>query len=441
MHLPPPHRRAGRRTAALALAAALAAGPAAALELSWSGFGTLGLAVSPDAPGRYLRFIDDRPSLQADSVAALQLDARFSPTWSATVQLKAAASDRSDQGLRLTPAWAFLAWRPNDEWLLRAGKMRVPVYLHSESLDIGVAHDMARLPVEMYSLAPTNDYTGLNVAYSRGSDWLAGGDFTLEAMWGRSAQKTRLWFRDGLPPAVPAGAAFSELDTEVASLVATLRNSQTTLRLSAHEVRVSVPDGSPIAVRYPFVSIAPGLGYYRVNEALPGPPIPTVGAIRNLITTAGIEQRLGGGWRVTAEIASNQQRRTDFGADTLGGYVAVFKELDRFTPYLSLGRIDTDPARLQRRRELLATQLPAGVPGAEAINAAMRVAAETIYVAEQQTLAIGSSWRTPWGGKLKAEYAHTKIGEVTRLIDTPQGQPVPQEQRFGTWTFSYSLAF
>ena len=75
-------------------------------------------------------------------------------------------SSRSDDRWRAKAAGEFVAWRPDNDWLVRAGKMRLPPHLHSESLDVGVATDMARLPYKMYSLAPTNDFTGLSIGRS-----------------------------------------------------------------------------------------------------------------------------------------------------------------------------------------------------------------------------------------------------------------------------------
>ncbi|OYU73213.1 MAG: hypothetical protein CFE45_37930, partial [Burkholderiales bacterium PBB5] len=225
----------------------------------------------------------------------------------------------------LKPAWAFVAWRPNDEWLLRAGRLRLPLYLHSESLNIGVAHDMARLPVEMYSIAPTNEYKGLSVGYALPSTWLPDSELGIEAYAGRTDATARFWARDGAPPQLAPGARFITVDVRVAGLLATLRNPATTLRLGVHEAQTG-QFGSGTPMSYPYVGLAPGLGYYRVSEALPGPDIPTVGRIRNRIVTLGAEHRFGGGWRLGAELASNQQHRTELGSNTRGGYVALFKD-------------------------------------------------------------------------------------------------------------------
>lgn len=410
-------------------------------DIAWSGFATLGHTRSDDAPGRYLRWIDDQGTFNADSVAALQADWRLSPRWSATVQLKAAPSESSDSQWRLRPAWAFLGWRPADAWLVRAGRMRLPLYMYSESMDVGVAQDMARLPVEMYSIAPSNDYNGLSVSHSRSSGLLPDGELSLEAYTGRIGATARLWLRDGAPPLVPAGPRYVPVKVGTTGLVATLRNPGTTLRLGLHVANTSQRDGTRTPVDFPFVAIGPGLGYYKVDDNLPGPPLQTVPRIRNLITTLGIEQQLGGGWRVAAELARNHQLRTRIGSDTLGGYATLFRDIGAYTPYVSLGQLRTGSGQQQRYRDLMAVALPTVIPGAAQINASQRIAAESIYLADQTTWALGLTWHLPWGGSLKLERASTRIGKATRLVDAPAGQPTPHDDRFATWRLNYSVAY
>jgi hypothetical protein len=428
----------------LSAAAALVAMPAAALDLSWSGYATFGYARA-NLPGRYLRWIDKDGSFNAESVLAGQLDLSLNPQWSATLQLKAAPSETSDSRWTVRPSWAFVGWRPNDAWLVRAGRLRVPLYLHSEALDIGVAHDMARLPVEMYSISPTNDFNGVFVTHSQASNWLDQGELSLEAYSGRTVPVARLWFRDGAPPALAAGANFLKVNVQVVGALATLRSPSTTLRLGLHDARTWQIDDSGTPVKLPFVQIAPGLGYYRVNDALPGPPIPAVGRLRNTFVNLGLEHRFAvghtGNWRVVAEYARDKQLRTELGSNTRGGYVALFKEIDALTPYVSVGTLSTAATQMDVYRRLLGTQLPAFIPGAAQINAAQRVAAESVYASNQSTYALGAAWRTPMGGKLKLEWARTRVGEVSRLVDTPAGAPSLKDARFDTWTVNYSLSF
>lgn len=436
--------RALRRWALAALVGpALLPGTATAgVDYSLSGFATLGFTRSTGLEGgRYLRFSDEHGSLKTDSRLAGQLDLRFTPAWSATLQMKLAPAADTDHGVALSTAWAFVGWRPANDWLLRAGRMRVPLYLHSESLDVGLAYDQARLPVEMYSVAPSNEFDGLSAAWTVPLSLFGGSEFSVDGYGGRIDTTARLWYRDGAPPAVAAGAHFRDVDVRLFGAVMSLRNADTTLRLSMNDARTRPRDDSQLPVSVPFVQIGPGLGYYRVNEALPGPPIETVDRLRNIIITLGVDHQIGGGWRVTGEIARNRQLRTNVGANTTGGYLAVSREIGAFTPYLSYGRLRTHDPQMDIYRKLLAVQLPGFIPGAAQINASQRLFAESIYAADQRTWALGLAWATPWGGKLKLEWARTGVGEVSRLLDTPPGQPGLHDASFGTSTVNYNLAF
>lgn len=432
-------RRASLRAATtLAALLALAPRPATAVDLSLSGFATLEWAQS-DRDFSYLRFIDEQGTPKAGSLVAVQVDLRLNPQWSATMQLKAAPSLSSDSRWDVKPNWAFVAWRPSDEWLLRAGQMRVPTFLYSESQDIGVASDMARLPREVYALAPTTDFSGLFGTWSRALG--ADADLTVEAYTGRDRFDTRVWTRDGVPPAVPAGALFMPVEVRSSGLIATWRSPQTLLRAGLHRASTKLPEPERLPVRYPFVSLAPGLGYYQVNAALPGPGVETVQRVRNTVLNLGAEHRFGDGWRVAGEISRIWQHDTELGSSGRSGYVALFKELGAFTPYVSLASARTDARQLDWYRRLTTTQLPPAIPGAAQINASQRLAAEAIYVLDQDTLSLGTSYSLGKEGKLKLEWARTRIGEASRLVDAPAGGPDPAGSRVDVWTLSYSIAF
>lgn len=426
------------RVAALLLAGALV--PAAgAVDLSWSGFATLGYARS-DQNFHYLRWIDDGGTFDADSIAGLQLDLRFSPHWSTTVQLRAKPATDHDSRWELEPSWAFLAWRPTDDLLLRAGKLRVPLYLYSEVLDVGAAYDMARLPVEMYSLSPINDLVGFSASY----DWIldAAGDYLLNVnLFGGSDEvTTRGWVPNGIPGLLPSGARFLDTDASAFGLALDFTMPDTRLRALILHATAKPEGGSP--ERFPRVELAPGLGYYKVAPAFPGPPIENRNSLRNDLYTLGAEHRFGGGWRVTAEYARIVQRDVELGSDSHGGYAALFKEWGRFTPYASLGVLKSSHPQLDITRNLVGSPLPPGaLGGAEVfINAAQEAAAAQSYATDQHTFALGTAISLA-GSKIKLEWAHTWIDDTSRLIDERPGDQLIRNRQLNVWTLNYNLAF
>ncbi|MDL2338107.1 MAG: hypothetical protein QFE16_09720, partial [Pseudomonadota bacterium] len=218
---------------------------------------------------------------------------------------------------------------------MRAGKLRVPLYMYSESLDVGVSHDMVRLPHEMYSISPTNDFTGLFLSrsFTVGSH-----DLSLDGYAGTANTQARLWARDGLPPQVEPGAFFTPVKVKIVGLVLTARDPDLTWRIGLHIADTRKKNGEGLPVRFPRVDLAPGLGYWQVSDALPGPGIERVRSIHNAILTAGVEWQIGDGWRVASELAAIHQFDTELGSDSVAGYVALFKRIGYFTPYVSLAK-------------------------------------------------------------------------------------------------------
>jgi hypothetical protein len=425
------------------LALAASALPAAAQELAWSTFGTLGYAQS-DRDFTYQRFIDHDGTLQRDSLFALQLDARLGAQWSATVQVKLAPSMKSDRRWDLTPTWAFVAWRPADDWLLRAGRLRMPLYLYSESMDVGVAQDMARLPHEMYSVSPTNDFSGLFVTRSFS---LGTREISVDAYTGGSDATARFWTRDGVPPAVPPGPVFHTVHVTISGLILTARDKNLTWRVGAHDASSTNANGQPLVQTFPRVDLGYGMGFWQVDGALPGPGLPTTNRVRNLVLTAGAEWQIDGAWRLAGEYVRMRQRDTELGSDSRAGYLALFRRIGSFTPYLSVARQRASDGVLEWHRRLTGESLPAyalGPDGADAvnqINAAQRASGEGMFAYDQRSVALGVSYAISPTARVKAEWMRTHVGAASAHFDTPPGQADAQHMHADTVSVNASVAF
>ena len=418
----------------------LVSAPLAAQELSWSGFGTLGLAKS-NRDYTYQRYITHGGSLNRDSLLGLQADLRLNPQWSATLQVKAAPSLQADSRWAVVPTWAFVAWRPNDDWLLRAGRLRLPLYLYSESMDVGQTHDMARLPTEVYSVAPSSDFDGGYVTRT----WLLGDagerEISADAFHGTASTTARFWTRDGAPPAVPAGPIFHAVKVNASGLALTFRQPGLVLRGSLNQTRTRQVDGGALPVTFPFVQIAPGLGYYQVSNSLPGPGVPTVQSIRNTVFSLGGEYSFAGGWRVAAEYVRNQQHDTELASDTTGSSVALFRNLGPLTPYVSVSKLGSRQAALNWYQRLTSNTLPAFIPGAAQLNSAQRLGAESIWLADQHSLALGASYALTPQLKVKGEWLRSHIGQASRMVDTRPGSDTPHNTTVDVLSVNLNFAF
>jgi predicted porin len=59
--------------------------------------------------------------------------------------------------------WAFASYKLNNNVSVRAGRVRLPLYLASEYVEVGYAYPWVRPPAEVYRVAPVNAITGVTV--------------------------------------------------------------------------------------------------------------------------------------------------------------------------------------------------------------------------------------------------------------------------------------
>jgi len=422
---------------ATAVLAGLAAPAALGADFSLSGFGTLGYAQS-NKPYAYQRFIDSSGTLRRDSVAGLQVDGRLTDQFAVTTQILSAPDSNEDNRYDVSIAWAFLSWRPTNDLLVRAGKQRAPLYLHSQTYNVGITYDFARLPTEMYSISPNNDFIGLSTSRSWEHE---NGEFILDGYWGSSELDVRFWFRDGVPPTHVPGAQFRRLSVDGGGLVLTHKNSDDSYRIGFGRWVVREKGTSnAYPVTYPFVSIAPGVGYFQVDTSLPGPGIPTIDRYAYRAITIGADIHLSAGFRVTTEFARSLVSETLFSTQSARGYVSVLKRIDQWTPYLTYAFLRSEQGSRELYNRVNYSKIPGVVPGAAQINAAQRIGADSILVYDQSSWAIGASYALSSTSKLKAELMRVYIRQVSSLVDAPPGSNI-RNQHINVLSLSYNVVF
>jgi len=181
-----PFRRCARGLlAAVALTAwAVAAqgqegeGGAGGPGLRVSGFGTLGLShvqapqgwgfrreltqSASDKPWRH--DVDTRLGVQAN----YSLGSQFELVAQVIARKRATHAEDGD-----SLEWAYVAYRPNADWTLRAGRVNVDAFLMADYRNVGYGFTAARPPVELYAMLPTT-LDGVDLARS----WFQG-----DAQW------------------------------------------------------------------------------------------------------------------------------------------------------------------------------------------------------------------------------------------------------------------
>lgn len=141
---------------------------AQAQEIRWSAFGTLGAVATDDDDLRFARIGVDRPGAESpdfgpDSVLGVQANVALGEQTGAALQLVSRESPRGDYTPRVT--LAFLSHAITPTLTARIGRMRVPFFMLSDSLDINYANPWVRPPVEVYGLNPFTDLDGIDLLF------------------------------------------------------------------------------------------------------------------------------------------------------------------------------------------------------------------------------------------------------------------------------------
>lgn len=154
----------------LPLAICLATAPAFALEQGeyrFNTFGTVGFThLGGEDDGRSYGITGQTTdSWRGDQLSKFgaQLNYGITDTIGATLQLT--AKPAQDEW-KANVEWAYFSWQANDNLMLRAGRLRTPVYMYSESIDVGFSYPWLRLPDEVYSQVQLSNYEGLDAVYN-----------------------------------------------------------------------------------------------------------------------------------------------------------------------------------------------------------------------------------------------------------------------------------
>lgn len=376
---------------------------AQAVELNWSGFATAGYAIS-DRSYVYERYVDRSGTWQRDSLAGAQLVAELAPRWSATVQATLAPSVSQDQRWDTRLQWAFLSYRAGNDVLLRAGKLRMPMYLFSENMQVGASYAVMHLPTEVYSSAPSNDYTGLGIS----RNWsMAGGELALEAYAGRTSLTAR---------AQPGGSSPGELHTRSGGLVLAYRHDDDVWRMGWQKALISVEMNAQALAQGQ--TQGQGTAVIAVSGAV-APGLPRDGngdAIDTRVALLGADLHFDGELRLVAEYAWRHATNAVTPKNSQGAYATLLRPVGKWTPYVTVARLLSE-------------------------RAARIAEAERGGADDQTSLAFGAAYSLTPSSKLKAEWMRVHIGSSSSLIDHQDFTPVIRHQDMHVLSASYSVVF
>lgn len=363
-------------------------------ELAVHGFGTLGVAhVDQPAGWAYTRSLNQRTSgdeLRADldSVLGLQVNYRPSTQLELVGQVAVSALDadaRVDDYVEL----AYVAWRPDENWNLRLGRVNLDAYMISDHRDVGFTYPFIRPPVEFYSRMPTS---------------LDGGDVTRTWIRGNSIWQTRLF-----AGSASAGVGDRRLTLEplIGAMVSREANGLL-LRVSAVQGR---SDGAPTALT-PLVQ-----GLQQV-QMLPVPQVAAqAGELTAMLTTrlekanyvAAAAAWDRNDWLLSAEI--NHARSEDSPETSFTtGYASIGRRFGPLTASL------THSAAFRRGDPMASPDWATPLtPIDPALAAQAQMLADTAVTvinkgaAHQYTTSLGARWDLTARVALKAQWDHIRV--------------------------------
>lgn len=159
-----------RKVHLLPLAIALASSTAYAVEQGefvYHGFGTVGIThLGGEDDLDYGIQGQTNDGWRGDQLSKFAVQGQYgiTDTLSLTGQL---ASKPQQDSWKVGPGNIYLAWQANDNLTLRGGRIGTPVYMYSETLNVGFSYPWLRLPEEVYSLVQLTSHDGADILYNR----------------------------------------------------------------------------------------------------------------------------------------------------------------------------------------------------------------------------------------------------------------------------------
>ena len=358
------------KLAALAVIIATHTAAASADTVTFSGFSTLGAVRTHSDDLQFIRVGTEAPSKKssgfgADTVIGLQTNFRLGDSAEAVLQVLSRETPKNNYTPRA--ALAFLSLSPSPESTLRAGRLRLPMFMLSDSIDINYAHPWVRPPVEVYGLSPFSDLNGIDFLYRRRIGDL---DVELHPYFGSSrldiveTGSTSLSRLRGLNLGLSRGALTLHLGYARARLDVRWGDSYSKPVLDALQ---AAPGNEPILAEMQGTNAATSF------------------------TSAGFQWD-GNRWLLIGEYAA--RRATAFVNSAYGWHLTAGYHIGPATPYVKIARTVQD-------RQVVSEHFVADQPELRGFNVARNGA--------QRSIGAGLRWDVRSDAALKVEFARAHV--------------------------------
>ncbi|GBC58589.1 hypothetical protein PSNTI_40880 [Stutzerimonas stutzeri] len=307
------------RVAGLA-AVCLAATPAFALEQGehrFNGFGTVGFThLGGEDDGRsYGIQGQTNDSWRGDQLSKFGAQLSYGITDTLGVTVQATAKAQQDEW-KANLEWAYLSLQANDQLMLRAGRLRSPVYMYSESLDVGYSYPWLRLPDEVYSQVQLTNYEGIDAVYTVP---LSYGSVSVQVAAGQAKNREQFALDDLYD---------IDYDRIFAASVSLATNTYGTLRIGYSEADITA-DIRPVIQLSPSVALPLSLRSYDEQKGK--------------FTSIGYQYD-NGTW-LTANEWTSRMIESDNTGNIDAFYLMGGRRFGDFLPHLTYAQMDDDAGR------------------------------------------------------------------------------------------------
>ena len=289
---------------------------ARAVELD--GYLTAGLAVHNQSQTGgskvvYLDEITDDVTFLQDSKFGLQVTADVAENMQAVAQILASAED---DNYSMDIEWAYLDYTASESTSLRVGRIKQPVFLISDYLEVGYAYPWIRPPAEAYSNMPVDSIIGAQLLYqTRIGDM----NFGFQPYFGSNTE------------GVPGQPTVNFFADNYVGMALRLENRAFTLQVSTFQTDVSTVDSvggfnsegtATLSVASLSWDIANFVGYTEY-------------------TTRDIEADTG---TLTPGTGFNAVPFDALFSDQDGYYITLGYRMGKYLPHVTFATIDSEPA-------------------------------------------------------------------------------------------------
>jgi hypothetical protein len=139
-------------------------------EYQFNGFGTAGITHlgGEDAYGYGIQG-QTTDGWRGDQLSKLGLQMQYGMTDTLSITGQVVTKAQQDSW-EASPSALYLAWKATDALTLRGGRLGTPIYMYSETLNVGFSYPWLRLPEEVYSLVQISNHDGADLLYSQGTE-------------------------------------------------------------------------------------------------------------------------------------------------------------------------------------------------------------------------------------------------------------------------------